>query len=96
VLTPEAAALIYSTLQGGRVEVSDGKQTASAPCTATIDGMTVTVTAAFGETEANFDWRERRIFNEAGALIDVLIEDHGRKVAGSEWDLTAELEIAAA
>lgn len=100
-LTPDALAAqasdLATRLQGCQVTVEQDPDTrTTVPANSvTRDGATVTVTAEFGEGEANFEWRVRRVLHADGWVIDELTADMGRKVEGQVWDLEAQIEVTA-
>lgn len=54
----------------------------------------ITFRSTFGETEANFDWREQGVVSAQGVLIDRAVGDGGRKVLGAVWQTEAILELS--
>lgn len=73
--------------RGGTIEVSDGRNTAKAPIdTVELVGEALRVKARFGSSQANFDWKIRRIYDAAGGLVDERAADGGRKVSGAVWN----------
>lgn len=102
-----SALVSGESLAGARVVVGDGdrpfdpadsalagEQTASAAQAAdpVVEGGTVTLTAAFDEREAVFDWLECGIL-VGDVLIDRTVADHGRKALGSVWTLSVSLDL---
>jgi hypothetical protein len=97
-LTPDGAAimagLLAGQLQGGELEVSDGNGSADrAELTAVADAAVVACRAVFGEQQANFEWRVRRVLDPAGQVVDEQAEDMGRKAPGAIWPLEVDIEV---
>jgi hypothetical protein len=99
LLTSDGAAavagLLASQLEGGQLEISDGNGgTARADMTVVTQQAVVVCSATFGEQQANFEWRVRRVLDRAGQAVDEHAEDMGRKSAGAVWTLEADIELA--
>lgn len=58
-------------------------------------GAILRVRAIFGEDVANFDWLRREVVTRDGVVIDLDIEDRGRKVLGAIWDVEVDINVAA-
>lgn len=102
MLTSDGATRIAEILAGqfadARIVVANGSQEASAAldqAPSSQDGR-LTFQATFGEQEANFDWSETRIVAADGTVLDVDRADGGRKAPGTEWTLTAEVDLSPA
>lgn len=101
MLTSEGAALLWAIVTGTSTDrlialrVSDGAATATAALDEPprVDGNVLTLVATFGETDANFEWRERLVISRDGVIVDREAHDHGRKAQGSEWTLEATLQL---
>lgn len=92
-----AAGQSQDSLAGGAIEVANGTERALSQLDAepVVEGKALTVVATFGETDANFEWSERRVLSAAGVVIDVDATDQGRKAPGSVWVIEAEIELVA-
>jgi hypothetical protein len=100
MLTSDGAALtaglLARQLEGGSLEVGDGNGNAArADMTVAAQAAVVACEATFGEQQANFEWRVRRVLDQAGQVVDEHAEDMGRKAAGAVWTLEAEIELGA-
>lgn len=105
-LTPEGAAHILRVAAGQSsdpittVRASSANDVTSVP----VQGMEVIpqaggavlrVRAVFGEQEANFDWLRREVVTRDGVVIDLNLQDGGRKVLGAVWDIAVDINLAA-
>lgn len=91
-----AHGLILQLLDAQLVVTDGGDQLARVPVDDTFprrDGATITLRGTFGEGEANFEWRVRRVETADGKVVDEEAGDMGRKAAGAVWDLEIELEV---
>jgi hypothetical protein len=105
VLTPEGASLLLAiaagtsddSLAGGSIVVSDGATRAQVALDAppVVAGGALTLTATFGEQEANFEWAVAEVLSAGGVVVDREAKDNGRKAAGAVWTLETVLELAA-
>lgn len=100
-LTDEAqarlAGLFVEELRGGQIEVSDGNGgSARAPIgRVRQDGNTAVAVALFGGSDAVFEWRERRVVDANGVVLDTALGDFGRKPLGTEWVVQVDIEMTA-
>jgi predicted NUDIX family NTP pyrophosphohydrolase len=107
VLTPEGIALLWSLaagasedrIPGWSIVVSDGQtDTAAAvaePVVAQTDGgAEVTLTASYGEGEANHEWARRQVVSGGGVVVDTEDVDMGRKAQGTVSGIEVTLELA--
>lgn len=89
------SASLAADLESAQVVVTDGENRASAPVTSVeVDGAEVTVTAVFGEDEANFSWTERDLVI-GEEVIDRETADFGRKSVGATWTIEAVVDLRA-
>jgi hypothetical protein len=109
VLTPAGASLLLAiaagasddSLAGGSVAVSDGTRRSERPLDAAPEvqgpteeqGAVATLTATFGEQEANFEWAITDVLSAGGIVVDREVADKGRKAAGAVWTLQTRLEL---
>lgn len=101
MLTSEGAALLWEIVTGASTDeiialrVTDGAATATAALDEppSVDGDVLTLVATFGDSDANFEWRERHVISRDGVLVDREVHDHGRKAQGAEWTLEATLQL---
>lgn len=98
-LTPDAQAALAADLMtrmtGGNLSVTDGKTLATKPIASlTRDGSVVTASVEFGDGEANFEWKTRRVISPDGWVMDELTGDLGRK-SGSIWTLEVKIDVTA-
>jgi hypothetical protein len=99
-MTTEGAAWIWTglvdQLAGSRIVVVNGTEKASAEVERTaVDGRELTLTATFGEDDANFEWTAREVVTSQGIVLDRQEGDFGRKPPGAIWVIDAVLELGA-
>lgn len=107
MLTAEGIALLWNlaagasedSIPGWSIVVSDGQvetpsTVAEAVVTQTDDGAEVTLTASYGEDEANHDWARRQVVSGAGVVVDTEDVDMGRKAQGTVSGIEVTLELA--
>jgi hypothetical protein len=94
------AGWVAGELEGGSLFVGDNDQQSATKPIENIevsvddDGVhLVTLTATFGEPEANFDWNVRGVVLADGTDIDRKVVDQGRKAEGSVWTLEIVLQF---
>jgi hypothetical protein len=56
-------------------------------------GTRLTCSAAFPAADANFEWTKRSIKLADNTVIDREVEDLGRKVEGSEWEIEVGIDF---
>lgn len=90
-----AAGASDDSLAGGSIAVSDGTRRSERPLDGTpeVQGPTVTLTAVFGEQDANFEWASADVLSKNGVVVDREAKDNGRKAAGAVWTLQTVLEL---
>jgi hypothetical protein len=103
MLTPQGAQLLLAiaagasddSLAGGSIAVSDGTRRSERPLDnpPDVQGQTVTLTAVFGEQDANFEWASADVLSKNGVVVDREAKDNGRKAAGAVWTLQTVLEL---
>jgi uncharacterized membrane protein len=86
------AQWIADRLDGAELVVTDGQTSASAGALVSADQGVVTLSASFGEHEANFEWRRRAVVHR-DLELDVDDVDLGRKVAGAVWLLEVPISV---
>lgn len=54
---------------------------------------TLTFSATFLGTDANYDWNEWAVFNAStdGVMLNRLVEDNGTKVSGQTWVMEVDI-----
>lgn len=73
-----------------------GEQVASKPIDEILidpDNALVIARVTFDGTEANFEWRERGVFDADGAMHERVVIDQGRKAAGTVWIAEARIYV---
>jgi hypothetical protein len=86
--------LVAPLLSDAVMVVSDGDQRAEQPVSrAELDGPEITVSATFGEQDANFEWKVREVVL-GGVVLDRDEADGGRKVSGAIWEARTVISLA--
>lgn len=104
MLTAEGAALLWAiasgasedSLAGASIVVSDGVLRARQPVIdISVTEGTLTLTAVFGEQDANFEWTTAEVLSANGVVVDLELADNGRKAAGAVWTYETALQLGA-
>lgn len=89
-----AATAVRERMGAATIEVADGQgESAQADAAVTVTGATIVLSADFGEDEASFEWRERRVLAQDGTVLDEELADQGRKAPGAIWTVEVTLDV---